>query len=154
MRQHVDRAQLFGQGGGDLVRVPRGPDPGAVDAGAPAVQDNALDHHVEVLLPVVDHVVTDQDLAETGAVNLNPRVPRVLLDRGRATEDEAAVAAGHDSTTDVVPARIETDGLRRDAGLDQRLAHTPRRPGLLRAGLHHESDLQRQYGHPERVHTG
>ena len=37
---------------GDLPRVPAGPDAGAVDAAAAAVQEHAVDHHVEILLPV------------------------------------------------------------------------------------------------------
>ena len=42
--------------------------------------------------PVIDLVVAQEDLAEAGAVRLHARVALVLLDGGRAAEDQAARA--------------------------------------------------------------
>ncbi len=84
---------LRGDGLGDLLGVPRRPDARAVDAAAAAVDEDAVDHDVEVLLPLIDLVVAEEDLAEAGAVRLHARVALVLLDGGGAAEDQAARAA-------------------------------------------------------------
>ena len=100
-----------------FLRVPRRPDAGAVDAAAAAVDEDAVDHDVEVLLPLVDLVVAEEDLAEAGAVRLHARVALVLLDGGGAAEDQAARAVLQHRGADVAEAGIDGDGLLRHAGL-------------------------------------
>jgi len=56
-RQRPDGGQPLRQRIGDLARVTACPDAGAVDAAAATVDEHALDHHVEVLLPPVNLVV-------------------------------------------------------------------------------------------------
>ena len=121
----------------------------------PLLMVDAVDHQVEVLLPVVDLVVAQQDLAEAGAVGLHARVALVLLDGRRAAEDQAARAVLQHRGADVARRRdrcaMASLG---DAGLEERLRHAIRRPRLLRAGLEHQADLQRDDRQPERVHAG
>ncbi len=66
---------------GDLARMAAGPDAGAIDAAAPAVEEHAVDHHVEERLPVVDLVVADHDLREAGAVRLDAGIAAIAIDR-------------------------------------------------------------------------
>ena len=56
-----------------ISRVAARPDARAVDAPAAAVGEHAVDHHVEVLLPVIHLVVAEQNLGEAGAVRLHAR---------------------------------------------------------------------------------
>ena len=79
----------------------------------PLLTKHAVDHDVEVLLPVIDLVVAEQDLAEAGAVRLHARVALVLLDRGGAAEDQAARAVLQHGRADVAEAGIDGDGLLR-----------------------------------------
>ena len=92
----------LGQGLGDLSGVSRRPDARAIDAAAAAVDVDALDHQVEVVFPVIDDVVAQQDLGEAGAVGLHARVARDTArpspcrqrsSRGRRLASTAAPAA-------------------------------------------------------------
>ena len=130
-----------------------GPDAGAVDAAAAAVDEDAVGHDVEVLLPLIDLVVAEEDLAEAGAVRLHARVALVLLDGRGAAEDQAARAVLQHRGADVAEAGVDGDGLLRNAGLDERAGHAIGRPRLLRAGLEHEADLHRNDRQPERVNA-
>src|SRR5205085_11268955 len=116
---------------------------------AAAVDEDAVHHDVEVFAPVVHLVVAEEDLAEAGAVRLDARVALVLLDGGGAAEDEAARAVGEDGGADVAEAGVDGDGLAGDAGLDERLRHAVRGPGLLRAGLEDEANLHGDDRQPE-----
>ena len=111
-RQDFDRTQSFGQGLGDFLRVPRGPDAGAVDAAASAVEVDALDHQIQVVLPAVDQVVAQQDLGEAGTMRLDARVAAVLLDRRRAAEDHGPLAARQHGGTGRGLTRIESEDVR------------------------------------------
>ena len=103
-RQRLDRARCAAaRASAIFLRVPRRPDAGAVDAAAAAVDEDAVGHDVEVLLPFVDLVVAQQDLAEAGAVGLHARVALVLLDRGRAAEDQAARATAASTAAPTSP---------------------------------------------------
>ena len=137
---------------GDGPAVARRPDAGAVDAAPAAVDEHAIDHQVQVLLPVVRLVVAEQDLAEAGPVHLHGRVAGVLRDRGRAAEDQAARAVVEHRGTHIAEARVEGDGLARHPRLEERLRHPPRRPRLLRPGFEHQADLQRNDRQPQTVH--
>ena len=145
----------LGEGLGDFLGVPRGPDARAVDAAAAAVEVDAVDHQVEVLFPIVDQVVAEQDLAEAGAVGLHVRVALVALDGG-ACRRRSCCARNW-------PAPPRRRRRRRDrsqiasGGMpasDERRRHAIRRPRLLRAGLEHQADLHRNDRQPQRVHAG
>ena len=151
--ERTDGGQALGQRVGDLARVTARPDPRAVDAPASAVRVHALDHQIEILLPVVDLVVSEEDLREAGTVRLHFRAAAVAIDRRRAAEDERALAVIEHRSADVAAAGIDRDGLARNARLEERFRHPVRRPRLLRAGLEHEPDLHRDDRQPERMHA-
>ena len=153
-RQRPNRGQPLRDRVGDLARVTAGPDARAVDAAPPAVDEHALDHHVEMRLPSVDLVVAEQDLREPRAVRLDARIAAVAIDGRLAAEDQAAGEAVEHGGTAVRFARIDRDRFARDAGLGKRRRHAVRRPRLLRSRLQHEPDLHRDDRHPERVDTG
>src|SRR5207247_372168 len=83
---------------------------------------------------LVHLVVTEQDLAEAGAVRLHARVALVLFDRRRAAEDQAARATVQHSRPHVAQTGIDGDSLARHARLNERLAHAVGRPGFLGSG--------------------
>src|SRR5437762_5987521 len=103
--------------------MPRCPHAGAIDAAAAGVDEDAVGHDVDVLLPLVDLVVAEDDLREAWAVRLDARVALVLLDGGRAAEDQAARAMLEHRGADVTQTGVNGDRLLRDAGLDERLGH-------------------------------
>src|SRR5262249_23741773 len=117
-RLRLDRADAGSDGLRDLLRVARGPNPGAIDAPTTAVQEDAVNHHIEVFLPLVNHVVAQQYLAEPGAVNLNARVAPVAFDRGRAAEDHRAIRSPHDLGAHVAAAWIDRNRFFRNARFD------------------------------------
>ena len=61
-RQRSHRAQSLGQGVCDLGGVPAGPDARATDATAAAVDVDAVGNQVDVIFPIVDLVVAQEDL--------------------------------------------------------------------------------------------
>ena len=132
----------------------RDPNTGAVDATASAVESDAGDEDVEILLPVIHLVVTDENLAVAGPVDLDAGVARVLVDRGLAAEQHRSVAGLEHGCADIACAGVDGEGLRRYARLDHGLGHAIGRPRLLRAGLEDEADLHRDDGHPKRMHAG
>src|SRR6185295_13744408 len=84
-RLHFHGAHSFGQRFSDFLCVARGPHARAVDASAAAVKKHTVHHHIDVLLPIVDHVVTEQDLGESRSVNLNTSVATIAFYRRRAS---------------------------------------------------------------------
>src|SRR5262245_29756066 len=58
-RLDFDRIHSLSKSFADFFRVTRGPYVRAVDAAATAVQEHAVDHHVDVLLPVIHYVVAE-----------------------------------------------------------------------------------------------
>src|SRR2546425_8078952 len=124
------------------------PDAGAIDAAPPAVDEHAVDHHVEELLPAVDLVVAQQDLRKARAVRLDPRVATVSIDRGGAAENQVPPATIEHRGADVAFTGIDRDGLARNAGLKEGLRHPVRRPRLLRTWFEHQTDLQRNDRQP------
>src|SRR5438552_12563645 len=90
-RLRLDRADPLRQSFRNLLRVSRGPDARAVYAAAPAVEKHAVHHNVEILLPLVHYVVTEQNLGEARSVNLNASVASVALNRRGAAKNHRAV---------------------------------------------------------------
>src|SRR5688500_2116218 len=99
---------------GDLARVTAGPDPRAVDAAPAAVDEHAVDHHVEVLLPPIDLVVAKQDLRKAGAMCLHAGIPAIPIDRRLAAEDEAAREVLEDRGAAIRLSWIYRDGFARN----------------------------------------
>src|SRR5204862_1282614 len=122
-RPRTPAGQAPGDRLGDLTRVAAGPDPRTVDAAAAAVQKYAVDHDVEELLPSVHLIVADQDFRETGTVRLHRGVATVAIDRCGAAEDQVAPAMLEHRGADVAEAGINRDGLARNAGGKEGLAH-------------------------------
>src|SRR5215471_16028428 len=108
--------------------MPARPDARTVDAPAAAVHVNAIDHNVEVLLPLIDLVVAEEDLAEPGAVGLHPRVALILLDSRGAAEDQAPRTLLEHRGADVTQAGIDGDSLPGYSRLDERGGHAVGRP--------------------------
>ena len=150
----VDRAKPLCQRLGDFARLTRCPDAGTIDATAAAVQIDAVHHQVQIPLPLVHHVVAEEDFAETGAVDLHARIAVIALHRLGAAEYLHPRAAVDHFGAHFTAAGINADRFARHAGLEKRGCHAIRRPRLLRPGLEHEADLHRDNRHPERVNPG
>ena len=58
--------------------MPTRPDATAVDAAAARVAEHTFNHQVEVVFPVIDDIITDQDLREARSVCLDLGIPCVL----------------------------------------------------------------------------
>src|SRR5215471_9968083 len=114
-----NRSQTLGQRSGDLTGVAGAPDAGTIDAAASAVSEHAVDHHIQVLLPLVHNVITKQNLAEPGPVNLHARVASVTLDGCGSPENHAAVCAPDHFGADVAESGIDRDRLRRYPRLEE-----------------------------------
>ena len=74
--------------------VARSPDARAVNAAASAIEKDAVGHDVEILLPVVHHVVAEQNLAEARPVHLNARVASIALHRRGAAKNHGCDSTG------------------------------------------------------------
>jgi len=118
---------------------------GTVDAAASAIEKDAVGHNVEILFPLVHHIVAEQDLAEAWPVHLYARIAFIPLDCGRSTEDHRAPAASHHLGAHVAESRINSDGLFWYTGHGERRRHAIGGPRLLRAGLEQQTDLHRDH---------
>ena len=152
-RQGAHTGELVGQGLGDFARVPTRPNSGAVDTAPSAVQENAVDHHVQELFPPIDLIVPQQDLREPGTVRLHRRVAAVPLNRRRAAEDEIPAAALQHRRADIASAGVHRNRLARNARLSEGFGHPIRRPRFLRPRLQHKADLQRDDRQPQCMHA-
>ena len=152
-RQGTHACHPLSDGVGDLAPVAADPDAGAVDAPSSAVAEDAVDHHVEMLVPGVHLIVAEHNLRKTRAVRLHAGIPAIAIDRGGTAEDQAATAPLEHSGTDLAFPRIDRDRFPGDARLSEGLGHAIRRPRLLRARFEDQADLQRDDGQPKRVHA-
>ena len=142
-RQRRNRPQSRGYCLGNRSCMSRCPDTRAIDAPPPTIRQYAVNHQVDIVLPVINLVLTNQNFAESWPMNLYPRIRGVLLNRGGSAEDQAACGVVQHRSTDLAQAGIERNRLTRDARLKERLRHPPRSPRLLRARLEHQPNLQR-----------
>src|SRR5437660_1841132 len=129
-----DWPKPFGKGCSDFFAMPRSPDTGAVDATAAAIGVNALGNEIDVLRPVIDHVVAEDNFAEPGPVDLDARVAFVTLDGFGAAENFHSLAAIDDFGPHFGAAGINADRLTRHIGFEERCGHAIRRPWFLRTG--------------------
>ena len=136
----------------DLARVTRRPYARTIDAPSPAVGEDAVRHDVEILLPVIDDVIAEQDLAESRPVDLHARIAFVALDCRCAAEDQAAACPSTTSAPMSPTAWIDRNRLARHTRFEERGRHTVGRPRLLRSGLQHQPDLHRNHRQPQCVH--
>src|SRR5262249_22672213 len=143
-----DRADALGQRLRNLLRVARGPNAGAINAPSTAVQKHAVNYYVQVLLPLVHHVVTKHDLGESWAVHLNARVAPIAFDRGGAAENHRAVRSANDFGAHIAAARINRDRFFRHTGFGKRGGHSIGSPRFLWAWLEQQPDLHRDHRQP------
>lgn len=150
--ERLHRAQALGDGIGDFLAILRHQDGGGIDAGAAAVVADGADDDVDVLLPVFDLVLANDDLAPAWAVHLHTWVAFIHLGHGHIAKDQIATAELHHFTAAFVIGRVETKSLGGSTGCDEGLDQTIRGPRLLTAGFDHHRDLQRDGGEPEGIH--
>src|SRR5262245_20999712 len=134
--------------------MPADPDSRTADAASSAVGVHAVKDQIEVSLPVVDAVVSQNDLGEAWAVGLHPGIAPVAVDGRRAPKNKVAFAAVEHGCTHVSFSRINGDRLAGNSGLKESRGHAIGGPWLLRSGLKDQSDLKRDDGQPESVHSG
>src|SRR5215471_6836440 len=91
-----------------------------VDTTSSAVDKDAFDDQVEILFPIVHHVVAEQDFAKTRPVDLDARIAFIAFDGFCATEDFGALHAIDHFSAHFSSARVNADGLAWDAGLKER----------------------------------
>src|SRR5688572_17400215 len=118
-----------------------------------AVQEHAVDHDIEIALPLIHLIVPEQNLRKARTMRLNARITTIALHCGAAAEDQAASAMLEHGRADVGLPRIHGDGRTRNPCLEERFRHAERGPRLLWAWLEHEPNLQRDDRQPERVHA-
>ena len=145
--------QPLGQRFGDLGCMRRHPHARRVDARPAGVFRNRSDHHVQVFLPIVNRVLADDDLAIAGAMHFDTGIALPKLRGAGVAEHHAALALAQNLAAAGVIGGIVAEGLRRRAGLDQRLDDAIGRPRLGAAGLQHQRHFQRKRGNPERMHA-
>ena len=156
-RQRTNGRQPLADRLGNLARVPAGPDAGAVDAASAAVDEDALDHQVEVVLPAIDLIVAEQNLREARAVRLHTRIAAVAIDRGCAAEDEAAGAGVEHGRADVARRPDRWRSRRRGMPASKNAAamrygvHGSCGPGFSTRPHLHRDDRQPQRVHARRV---
>ena len=143
--------QTLGQRIRERARVSRHPDPGGVDAGAPAVLEDGGDDHVEVSRPVLGGVGAEQDLAVPGTVDLDTGIARIRLRGRHVAEDHSPAAAPQDLARAGVIGGIEREGVRRRARAQEGLDEPIGRPRLRAPGLEDERGLEGQRRHPQRM---
>src|SRR5688572_8909070 len=153
-RQRLNLCEALRDRIGDLARVPAGPDPRAVDAASATVDRHALDHEIQILLPLIDFVIADEDLGESRTMGLDARIAAIALDSWSAAENQTAIAAFEHRGADVCFTRVQRNGLPRNTSFEEGGCHPIRCPRLLWPGLENESDLHRNDGHPKRVNAG
>ena len=110
--------QAFRQRFADLFGVSRYPDARSVDARAPAVVGDRSDHHIEILLPVVNAVFANDDLAVARTMNLNARIVAPETGRTERRRRSCRVRTAQDFAAAGVIGRIETERFARRAGAE------------------------------------
>jgi hypothetical protein len=108
-----DARQLFCERFADLIGVSRNPNRGRVHTRTPAVLSYRSNDHVEILFPIVDTVFADEDLAITGAVNLDTRIVGPNARRRAVAKQQRAAAVSQDLARAAVIGRIKTKSFRR-----------------------------------------
>src|SRR5439155_13846786 len=104
-----DGSETLGERLRDFPCVARRPDTGTIDATPPAVKKNAVHHQIEILLPLIDHVVAQQNFAETGPVDLHARIAVVPLNCIGAAEDFHTPATVDDLRAHLAAAGVDAD---------------------------------------------
>src|SRR5262245_9798133 len=92
-----------------------------VDARSPAVVGDRRDGHVEILLPLVDTVLADHDLAVAWSMNLDSRIVGPRSGRRRVAEEQGTAAVPENLAGARMVRRIKTECFARRARFDERL---------------------------------
>src|SRR2546422_503922 len=130
------------------------PDTRRVDARAPAIVGNRMDHYVQIFFPIINTVLTDDDLAQPGAVNLDALIVAPKTSRRCIAEDNATLTTSQNLSGAGVIGWIETEGFARRAGANEGLNDSVRSPGIGAAGFKHQRNFQRHRRNPERMYAG
>ena len=134
--------------------MPRCPHPRGIDATASTVRQHAVDHQVQIIFPIVNAVVAQNNLAVSGAVDLHGGVALILFDRALATKNHAAVTFGEDCRPHIRTfSRVDRNCFGWNSRLAKGREHPIRRPRFKRARFEDEADLQRDDRQPERVYS-
>src|SRR5215210_4422874 len=107
-----------------------------------------------MLLPVIDSIVTDEDLAVPRSVNFDARVSLPRADRSHVAEEHTASSTPENLAGAGMVRRKIAERFRRAARLDERLDDPERAPRLGAAWLQHQRCFQRDRRHPQRVDAG
>ena len=142
-RERSHRAETLSQCVGDLACVTTRPDAARVDTASATVQEDAIDHQIEIVFPTIDYVIAQHDLREARTVNGDSRISGVLIDSGLTTEDHCTLAVGHDRSANIVATGIDRDRLARQTRLEEGFGDAVRRPELLRSGFDAQANLHR-----------
>lgn len=150
----LDGAEALGEGIGDLAGVFGNDDGGGIDAGTSAVIGDGGGDDVDEVGPVLDLVLTDEDFAPAGAMDLDIGVGCVLGGGGFVAEDEAATAGSEDLAGAFVVGGVEAKGLGGATGGDEGLDEAEGGPGFFAAGLDDDGGFEGDGWEPERVDGG
>ncbi len=151
--QRNDGAQLSGNRVRDGFRMSGGPDSGAVNAASAAIHQDAGHEHIEVALPLINDIITEQNLAEPRTVCLNTRVTGILVYRGLTSKDHRSVAGLKNLVSDIMRTGVQTKRFSRNTRGGKRFKHSIRSPWFGRTRLQDKPNLQRNCGQPECVDT-
>src|SRR4051794_30299961 len=102
--------------------MPRSPHARGVDATTAAVGVDAFHHEIEILLPLIDDVVSEQNLRPAWSVRLDFRIAGITLYSLLAAEDHAAVTGVQQGVPHVTAAA----GIKRDCRLESPPPRTSR----------------------------
>ena len=153
-RQNIDRSDLFSDRCCDFPCVSARPDSTAVDATSTRVTEHTFNEQVQIVLPIIYHIIADKHLGETGAMCLYSWIAFVLRNSLRTSEDHTARRFGHDCTTSIMSTGVQAKRLRWHTSFDEGRYHSVRRPRLLRTGFQCQTNLQRYCWQPECVYAG
>src|SRR5262249_3129428 len=104
------------------------PDSRSVNTGAAAVIGNGTHHQIKKLLPIIDTVRGNDDLAVTWTMHFNPWVVAPNARRTGVTKDHATLAAAENLASTGVVRWIEREGLTRHTSGDESLGDPKRCP--------------------------
>ena len=131
----------------------RGPDAGRVDTTPAAVLVNTVDHQVEIILPAIHDIITQQNLTEAGPVCLHVGITFVFVNRLLATEQHDSLTEFGHRRTHIVRTRVHRNTFTGNACLTEGFGHPIGCPWFRRTRLQHQANLHRQDRHPEGMYA-
>ena len=123
-----------------------------IDARPPAIVRNRRHHHIQMLAPVLDLILPNDDLRPPRPVHLHRRIVLILLHRPHIAKHQTPPAQLHHLTRPLMVRRIKAKRLRRRTRRNERLNQPKRRPRLVLARLDEHRRLQCNRRQPQTVH--